>query len=168
MHMPSSAMVDLDAPFHRRRLCSCRLRHRLHHLHLRQRRRHHRHLLRHHRFCQMSLNPKPITINSNWVRYIRSRFSHKANDILEYLLERKKEVMEAPRNAQASNYSLPRTLWDKGPEGQGKGRQASPEQKMALFIRGMNLQHAAQPNAMTIVNELFCGKSFDDPENRVL
>jgi hypothetical protein len=39
---------------------------------------------------------------------------------------------------------------------------------MALFIRGMNLQHAAQPNAMTIVNELFCGKSFDDPENRVL
>ena len=115
------------------------------------------------------ITPPPIIIKADWVKYIRKRYSKKkADGILQYLLQCKKEIMKAPRGAQASNYSLPRPLWDKQ-----QNLQATPEQKMALFIRGMNMQHQAQlrhPSAATsqLVCEKFAGKSFDDPDNRLL
>ena len=111
---------------------------------------------------------RPIIIKAEWVQYIRKRFKKRADAILQYLYKLKEEIMEAPRGAQASNYSLPMALWDKQTD-----LPATPEQKMALFIRGMNLQHQTQLSGAAegkkyLLSETFAGKSFDDPTNLLL
>uniref|UniRef100_A0A7S2G5I9 Uncharacterized protein n=1 Tax=Haptolina brevifila TaxID=156173 RepID=A0A7S2G5I9_9EUKA len=76
-----------------------------------------------------------IEIRADWVKYIRRRFEKKADKVLQYMLSLKKELIEQTYHGGA-NYSMPILLWDKQ-----NHKEASPEQKMALLMRGMNLRH---------------------------
>lgn len=59
-------------------------------------------------------------------------------------------------------------LWDKSTD-----QAANPEQKQALLMRGMNMEHEAQlakesEGKAWLVEEKFAGKSFDDKTNDLL